>query len=66
MLLLNPEQILTIAGEEFLSWSTWPLIRLGHWLEFRSPHKTADSLPPIMNAPTVLMLALGNERVGYK
>jgi chemosensory pili system protein ChpA (sensor histidine kinase/response regulator) len=69
MLLLNPEQILTIAGEEFLSWSEYmtPLIRLGRWLEFRSPHKTADSsATPIMNAPTVLMLALGNERVAIQ
>lgn len=69
MLLLNPEQILTIAGGEFLSWSEYmaPLIRLGHWLKFRSPHKTADSsATPIMNAPTVLMLALGNERIGIQ
>jgi len=42
-----------------------PLIRLGH--RFRSPHKTADSsATPIMNAPTVLMLALGNERVAIQ
>jgi len=49
MLLLNPEQILTIAGEEFLSWSEYrtPLIRLGHWLEFRSPHKTVP-LPHLL------------------
>ena len=69
MLLLNQERILTISGNEVFSWEEYmlPLIRLGHWLEFRCPRKTPDfSAIPIMNAPTVLILTLGNERVAIQ
>ena len=69
MLLLNQEQILTISGNEVFSWEEYmaPLIRLSHWLEFRCPRKTPDfSAIPIMNAPTVLILAVGNERVAIQ
>ena len=70
MLLLNPEQICTIAGDEVLSWKeyTTPLIRLGHWLEFRRyPHKKAEAdAMPIMSAPTVLIVAQGNQRVAIQ
>lgn len=69
MLLLNPEQIFTIAGEEILNWEGYmtPLIRLSRWLEFRCPHKTVETdAMPIMNAPTVLMIAQGNEWVGIQ
>lgn len=44
MLLLDQERILTISGNEVFSWEEYmvPLIRLGHWLEFRCPRKTPD------------------------
>ncbi len=69
MLLLNPEQILTIAGKEVLSWqgTMAPLIRLSHWLEFRCPQFSLETdATPIMSAPTVLMIAQGNEFVGLQ
>lgn len=68
MLLLNPEQISTIAGLEVCSWEGYimPLIRLSNWLQAR-PHQKVDSLAvPIMNAPTVLKIAQGNEWVGIQ
>jgi len=69
MLLLNPEQTSTIAGLEVFSWEGYmmPLIRLGNWLQVRSPHKKVDSLAvPIMNAPTVLKIAQGNEWIAIQ
>ena len=69
MVLLNPEQIFSIAGLEVFSWEGYmtPLIRLGHWLEFRCPHKTVDNdAMPVMNAPTVLIIAQGNEWVAIQ
>ncbi len=68
MLLLNPEDIFTIAGNEVLNWQgyTTPLIRLRHWLELRCPYKTVDSDMPTMSHPTVLMVAQGNEWVGIQ
>ena len=69
MLLLNPEQILKIAGKEVLSWegTMVPLIYLGHWLEFSYPQMAVDSENlPLMSVPTVLMIAQGNELVGLQ
>ncbi len=69
MLLLNPEQILTIAGKEVISWegTMAPLIRLGNWLQFRCPIVTVDSdAMPLTSAPTVLMIAQGNDLVGLQ
>lgn len=69
MLLLNPDQISTIDGNELLSWEgcMMPLIRLGQWLEFRCPRRSVDfSTIPMMNAPTILRLSLGNERVAIQ
>lgn len=69
IILLNPEQIFTIAGNEVLSWegNMVPLIRLGDWLEFRCPRKKADNdAMPSMSAPSVLMIDQGNEWVGIQ
>lgn len=69
IILLNPEQIFTIAGNEVLSWegNMVPLIRLGDWLEFRCPRKKADNdAMPSMSAPSVLMISQGNEWVGIQ
>lgn len=69
MLVLNPEDVFTIAGNEVLSWQGYmaPLIRLKNWLEIRCPHKVADSdTIPIMSTPTVLMIAQGSEWVGIQ
>ncbi len=68
MLLLNPAQVSLVAGLEVFSWEGYmmPLIRLGNWLQAR-PHQKVDSLAvPIMNAPTVLKIAQGNELVGIE
>jgi chemosensory pili system protein ChpA (sensor histidine kinase/response regulator) len=68
MLLLNPAQTSTIAGNEVYSWEGYmmPLIRLGNWLQARSPKKVDSSAIPLMNAPTVLKIATGNELVGIQ
>ena len=69
MVLLNPEQIFSIAGLEVFSWEGFmtPLIRLGHWLQFQCPHKTVENdAMPVMNAPTVLIVAQGNEWVAIQ
>ena len=69
MLLLNPEQILTVAGKEVLSWegNMAPLIRLNHWLKFRCPQMAIDTdATPVMSAPTVLMISQGNELIGLQ
>lgn len=68
MLLLNPAQISTIVGNEVYSWEGYmmPLIRLGNWLQARSHKKVDSSAIPLMNAPTVLKIATGNELVGIQ
>jgi len=69
MILLNPEQILTIAGKEVLDWqgTMAPLIRLSHWLEFKCPQVAVETdAMPIMSAPTVLMIPQGNELIGLQ
>ena len=67
MLLLNPAQTSTIAGNEVYSCEGYmmPLIRLGNWLQ-GSPRKVDSSAIPLMNAPTVLKIATGNELVGIQ
>jgi len=66
MLLLNPADLDNCWGRipqlvriQDAPDSPWSLARVS------LPHKTADSATPIMNAPTVLMLALG-ERVAIQ
>ena len=69
MVLLNSEQILTAAGTEVLSWQGQlvPLIRLSQWLKFRHRQFSSDSAAqPMMNAPTVLIVAQGQEWIGLQ
>ncbi len=69
MLLLNQEQLSTIAGKVILHWKehTVPLIYLSDWLKFRCPQISADTkAAPLMAVPTVLLTAHGHEWMGLQ
>jgi two-component system, chemotaxis family, sensor histidine kinase and response regulator PixL len=69
MLRLHPEMILSAAGKEVLNWEGFmvPLIRLNEWLQFAhaQPLVDAETLPAV-NAPSVLMVAQGEDLVGIQ
>lgn len=69
MMLLNSEDVLDSAGAEVLNWDgeMVPLVRLSQWLKLPRIAKLPDTEEsPSINAPTVLMVADGNELVGLK
>lgn len=69
MMLLQSENILDSAGTEVLNWDgeMVPLMRLNQWLQLPRMAKLPDTEEtPSINAPTVLMIADGNELVGLQ
>jgi chemosensory pili system protein ChpA (sensor histidine kinase/response regulator) len=69
MLVLQPEMLLSAAGKAVLNWDGQmvPLIPLSQWLHFSRAPKVADTeAVPIINQPTVLMVAQGNDLVGIE
>ncbi|PSB02975.1 hybrid sensor histidine kinase/response regulator [Merismopedia glauca] len=69
MLRLHPEMILLAAGKEVLNWEGFmvPLIRLNQWLQFSSSHPLVNAeTVPVVDAPTVLMVAQGEDLVGIQ
>lgn len=69
MMLLRPEDVLNSAGAEVLNWDgeMVPLMRLNQWLQLPRIAKLPDTEEtPSINAPTVLMVADGNELVGLE
>ncbi len=69
MMLLNSEDVLDSAGAEVLNWDgeMVPLVRLNQLLRLPRIAKLPDTEEtPSINAPTVLMVADGNELVGLQ
>lgn len=69
MMLLNSEDVLDSAGAEVLNWDgeMVPLVRLNQLLKLPRIAKLPDTeQTPSINAPTVLMVADGNELVGLQ
>lgn len=69
MMLLQTENVLDSAGTEVLNWDGQmvPLVRLNQWLQLPRIAKLPDTEEtPSINAPTVLMVADGNELVGLQ
>jgi len=69
MLVVQPEMVLSAAGKAVLNWDGHmvPLIPLSGWLHFSRAPKVADiEAVPIINQPTVLMVAQGNDLVGIE
>jgi two-component system, chemotaxis family, sensor histidine kinase and response regulator PixL len=69
MLRLHPENIILAAGKEVLNWEGFmiPLIRLNQWLQFSRPHPSMNvENVPAVDAPTVLMVAQGDDLVGIQ
>ncbi|NES81127.1 MAG: hybrid sensor histidine kinase/response regulator [Moorea sp. SIO2B7] len=69
MLLLQPEMVIMNVGKEVLNWEGYmvPLIRLSPWLNFpRPPQMAGTETVPIINQPTVLMIAKGDDLVGIQ
>ncbi|WP_299408745.1 response regulator [Acaryochloris sp. IP29b_bin.148] len=69
MMLLRSEDVLDSAGAEVLNWDgeMVPLVQLSQWLRLPRIAKLPDTEEtPSINAPTVLMVADGNELVGLQ
>ena len=69
MMLLRSGDVLDSAGAEVLNWDgeMVPLVRLSQWLRLPRIAKLPDTEEtPSINAPTVLMVADGNELVGLQ
>jgi chemosensory pili system protein ChpA (sensor histidine kinase/response regulator) len=67
MLRLQPDEILQTVGKEVLNWqgAMVPLIRLSDWFQFSRSHPLADTEAiPVINEPTVLLIAQGENLVG--
>ncbi|WP_373546174.1 response regulator [Chamaesiphon sp.] len=69
IILLNPEQIITTAGQKLLQWDNFTvrLIQPAQYLDFphlRSPVATATL--PTINCPTVLMIDQGQDLVAVE
>ena len=69
MLSLKPEMVLLDADKKVLNWNGYmmPLIPLSEWLQFPRSHQMVNlEAVPIVNEPTVLMIAQGEELVGIQ
>jgi two-component system, chemotaxis family, sensor histidine kinase and response regulator PixL len=69
MVLLPPEQVMLMAGNEVFSWEgvVVQLIRLSEWLEFNCPRQLDGmETPASVNVPTVLMVNQGSQIVGLQ
>ena len=67
MLRLQPDDILQTVGKEVLNWqgAMVPLIRLSDCFQFSRSHPLADTEAiPVINEPTVLLIAQGEDLVG--
>jgi two-component system, chemotaxis family, sensor histidine kinase and response regulator PixL len=69
MLILEPEMVLEVAGQEVLNWDGYivRLIRLTRWLNLpASSYNASDDFEesPTIEEPTVLMIAQNNDLVG--
>ena len=68
--LLSNEQILLMAGNEFLKWqdTKLPLIRLGRYFEFNCHRYDSPELetPPAINASSVLIVKGDNQLVAVQ
>ncbi|MGK7936767.1 MAG: response regulator [Xenococcaceae cyanobacterium] len=71
MLILQPELIIESAGAEILNWEGFMvrLVRLHQWLHFSSSQSRSNldsEASPLIDRPTVLIIAQGNELVGIQ
>ncbi len=71
MLILQPELIIESAGAEILNWEGFMvrLVRLHQWLHFSSSQSISNldsEASPLIDRPTVLIIAQGNELVGIQ
>jgi two-component system, chemotaxis family, sensor histidine kinase and response regulator PixL len=67
MLRLRSQTIIQAIGKEVLDWNGYmvPLIRLNQWFQFPRPSSAADTEAiPVINEPSVLMVAQGDDLVG--
>ncbi|ACB53665.1 CheA signal transduction histidine kinase [Crocosphaera subtropica ATCC 51142] len=66
---LHPEMFVSGAGQEVLNWdgSLVPLISLKQWFNFpRPPQMIPTDVTPVIDEPTVLMIAHGNNYLGIQ
>jgi two-component system, chemotaxis family, sensor histidine kinase and response regulator PixL len=69
MILLPPEQVMLLAGNEVFNWEglVVQLIRLSEWMQFNCPRQLDGmETPASVNVPTVLMVNQGNQVVGIQ
>ena len=71
MLILQPELVIESAGAEILNWEGFMvrLVRLHQWLHFsfsQSISNLDSETSPLIDQPTVLIIAQGNELVGIQ
>jgi two-component system, chemotaxis family, sensor histidine kinase and response regulator PixL len=69
MVVLQPEQVVVTAGNEVLRWQETlvQLIRLSQWLKFNCSRQMEGlETPPTINAPAVLILNQGSQKVGLQ
>lgn len=69
LLILDPQQIITNAGQEVLNWEGYlvPLIRLSQWLQFSHERPVYESeAVPLINQPVVLLIAIENKLMGIQ
>jgi two-component system, chemotaxis family, sensor histidine kinase and response regulator PixL len=69
MVLLPPEQVMLLAGNEVFNWEglVVQLVRLSQWLGFNCPRQLDGmETPAAVNVPTVLMVNQGSQVVGIQ
>ncbi|MGB5596767.1 MAG: response regulator [Crocosphaera sp.] len=69
MVRLNPEMLMTGAGQDVLNWEGYivPLISLKQWFDFpRPPYIVPTEVTPVIDESTVLMIAQGHNFVGIQ
>ena len=71
MLVLQPDLILTSPGSEILNWEGFMvrLVRLHQWLHFPAARNLSNldsEASPLIDRPTVLIIAQGNDLVGIQ
>lgn len=69
MVRLNPEMLMTGAGQDVLNWEGYivPLISLKQWFDFpRPPYIVPTEVTPVIDEPTILMIAQGHNFVGIQ
>ena len=69
MVMVTPEMVRPSAGQELIDWEGYlvPLIRLHHGLNLDGTQPTMmTDTQPIINVPTVLMIAQGTDLIGLE